>query len=270
MTTIAVLGVGEAGGLIAADLIAKGVIVNGYDPKPVLMPDGVIHCQTPQEAVARADAVIAVTPGSDADTAMRQCIDDLAPHAFYADFSTNAPSVKRELAGLAEAHGIPFVDVALMTLVPGHGLYTPVMVAGTAAESFKEVFSALGMPVETVAGEAGEAAARKLLRSVMMKGLAAVVIESMRAGEAAGCADWLWQNLSQQIASATEETVGRLVAGTATHAVRRLHEMECSQAMLESLGVDPLMTRSTVESLRRVPHVGVPAIPGSDCEKTTI
>lgn len=262
MIKLAIFGLGEAGTLISKDLVAAGVAVTGFDPAPVETPAGVVRVKTPREAVDDADIVIAVTPGGDALGAIEQALDSIPESALYGDFSTNSAVAKKQLAVKAASRNLVFADVALMTVVPGKGLRTPVMVSGTGAERFSAIFSELGMPVEVVDGEAGDAATRKLLRSVMMKGLAAVIIESMRAGEAAGCAEWLWSNLSGELASADEKLIARLVTGTGPHAVRRLHEMECTEQLLRDLGVEPVMTCSTVESLRRVPEQGIPTIPG--------
>jgi 3-hydroxyisobutyrate dehydrogenase-like beta-hydroxyacid dehydrogenase len=117
------------------------------------------------------------------------------------------------------------------------------------------------MPVTRISSQAGDAATRKLLRSIMMKGLAGTVIEAMRGAERAGCADWLWENLAAEITRADARLLSRLVRGTGRHAARRLHEMEAAAALLADLGVDPVMTRATVENLRRVPEEGLPPIP---------
>ena len=120
------------------------------------------------------------------------------------------------------------------------------------------------MPVDSLGGRAGEAATRKLLRSVFMKGLAGVMIEALQAADRAGLSEWLWDNLTTEIAEADASLVYRLVSGTAPHARRRLHEMEASVQLLEELGVDVVMTRGTVENLRRVMKHGLPPIPEQD------
>ena len=94
-----------------------------------------------------------------------------------------------------------------------------------------------------------------------MKGLAAVVIEAMTAAEAAGQRDWLWGNLVDEITAAGEPMLSRMVRGTGPHAVRRLHEMEASAALITGLGVDPIMTDATVASLHRVIRDGLPDVP---------
>lgn len=260
---IVLFGLGEAGSLIAADLVQAGISVVAYDPKQVATPTGVIRVHNPSEAVVDAEVIVALTAGNDAHGALNQAIDDIPTSALYADFSTNSASAKLAMAEQAARYGFDFVDVALMTVVPGKGLLTPVTIAGSGALRFAQCFSPLGMAITRLEGKAGDAATRKLLRSVMMKGLAAVMIESMRAAEVAGCSDWLWDNLCSEISNADQQLITRLVAGTQPHAQRRLHEMECSAQLLKDLGVDPNMTAATVESLRSVIDTGIPTIPQS-------
>jgi 3-hydroxyisobutyrate dehydrogenase-like beta-hydroxyacid dehydrogenase len=85
-----------------------------------------------------------------------------------------------------------------------------------------------------------------------MKGLAAALIEALRAAEAAGLGDETWDNLVAQLTAIDEPMVRRLVTGTATHAHRRLHEMQAAVELLTELAVDPVVTRATVSHLRRL------------------
>jgi 3-hydroxyisobutyrate dehydrogenase-like beta-hydroxyacid dehydrogenase len=258
---VAVFGLGEAGAEIAADLVAAGATVRGFDPAPVPTPAHVARCDDPREAVVDADVVLAVTAAHDADTALRQALDAIPRTALYADLSTSSAVQERHLAGIADARGLRFADVALMSTVPGTGIQTPQLASGSGAERYAELLGPLGAAVTVVGVEAGDAAARKLLRSVLMKGLAALVIESLRAGQAAGLGDWVWEHLVTEIGAADEDLVRRLVDGTEPHAVRRRHEMEAAASFLAELGVDPVMTRATVETLSRVPSEGVPDLP---------
>jgi 3-hydroxyisobutyrate dehydrogenase-like beta-hydroxyacid dehydrogenase len=258
---IGVFGMGEAGSLIAADLAVAGQLLTGYDPADVATPAGVTRVAEPAAAVSDAQVVIALTAGVDAMQALTQALEQIPAPALYADFSTNTARVKQDLARLAAGRGFDFVDIALMGTVPGKGLCTPALASGNGAERFVEIFATLGMPVIAVSDHPGDAATRKLLRSVVMKGLAGVVIEAMRGAEQAGCAAWLWSNIADEITRANAALLSRLVRGTQIHAVRRLHEMEASLALLEELAVEPLMTRGTVENLKKVPDEGIPDIP---------
>lgn len=261
LNNVALFGLGEAGTLIAMDLQKVGISVTAYDPKDVPTPAGVSRVHKPHEAVASADVIIGLTAGDDALKAIEQAIETIPATALYADFSTNSATAKLAMADIAKNHGFDFVDVALMTVVPGRGLRTPVTVSGSGAKRFEQLFAPLEMPITRLEGNAGEAATRKLLRSVMMKGLAAVIIESMRAGEAANCSEWLWQNLIDEITRADKLLINRLVTGTQPHAHRRLHEMMCSAELLEDLGIEPTMTLATVDSLKSVIDLGIPKIP---------
>lgn len=253
LTRVCVLGLGEAGAAIAADLAAlPQAEVHAYDPGEVATPAGVIRHDDPGAAAAGADLVLAVTHAAHAAAALDQVLHALPAGAIYADLSTSSPALKRQLAGIAAAAGVGFVDVALMSPVPGTGLRTPALVSGAAADGFVALVAPLGMPLETAGDEAGQAAARKLLRSVVMKGLAALLLESLRAAEAAGLAAETWDNLVSQLSSIDEALVRRLVSGTGAHALRRLHEMEATVELLTELGVEPTMTRATATSLRRL------------------
>ena len=176
---VGVFGLGEAGGLIAGDLAAAGATVIGYDPRPTATPTGVRRVDNPSDAVRGVEFVCALTAAADAVGAITQALDDIPATAIYADFATSAAGLKRDLAAIAGSRGIGFVDVALMSTVPGNGLRTPALASGSAAKLFVEVVAPLGMPVEDAGPEAGAAATRKLLRSVVMKGLAGLIIESM-------------------------------------------------------------------------------------------
>ncbi len=256
-----VFGLGEAGTLIAADLVAAGQHVRAFDPADVTTPAGVERFDDPSLAVAQADIVLALTASTDAPTAMSQALDEIPGSAIYADMSTSSAVVKRRLAELAASRGLGFADVALMSIVVGNGLRTPALASGSGATALEAVLAPLGMPIEAVGEQAGDAATRKLLRSVVIKGVAALLIEAMHAAGAAGFADETWQNLVEQFTAADGMFLRRMVEGTGPHAVRRLHEMEAAAELLADLGVDPVMTRSTVESLRRVPVEGLPRLP---------
>jgi 3-hydroxyisobutyrate dehydrogenase-like beta-hydroxyacid dehydrogenase len=252
MRRVCVFGLGEAGSLIAGDLAAAGVEVRGYDPAEVGTPDGVARSADPGAAVRGAEVVLAVTAAADAPAALAQALRDVPAGAVYADLSTASAGLKRQLAATAATAGLSFADVALMAPVPGNGLRTRALASGPAAAAFVAALAPLGMPVEDAGAEAGLAATRKLLRSVVMKGLAALIIESLEAAEAAGLAAETWDTVVAQLTAADEALVRRLVAGTGRHAVRRTHEMEATVELLTELGVEPTMTRATAIHLRRI------------------
>lgn len=247
-------GLGEAGSLLAADLVQAGAVVTAYDPAEVATPVGVTRRVHPALAVRpfdrSVDLVMAATGGGEARLALLQAIDAIDADAVYADVSTAAPGQKLTLADEAIRRDVHFVDVAIMGMVPGAGLATPALAAGPGATRFAELVNPLGASVEAITGPPGTATAKKLLRSVLMKGVAAVLVEAVRAGAAADDLEWLWGNLSDEIERADQGWMRRLVEGSSRHAGRRLGEMESAVALLEALEVSPTMTRATVATIR--------------------
>ncbi|HEX6420331.1 MAG TPA: NAD(P)-binding domain-containing protein, partial [Acidimicrobiales bacterium] len=141
-----VFGMGEAGSLIAADLAVAGVDVHGYDPAGVPTPAGVTRHDDPRTAARGADLVLGVTAAADAGTALDQALGDIPTGAVYADLATAAAGLKERLAGRAAGAGLRFVDVALMSTVPGTGLRTPALASGPGARAFVAALAPLGMP----------------------------------------------------------------------------------------------------------------------------
>jgi len=246
--TIAVLGLGEAGSLIARDLLAAGAAVRGYDPA-IPDPEGVggtagfTATGSEAEASSGADLVLSVNSAKAAIGAFEAAIagGGVGPRAIWADLNTASPAVKQQLAELGRQHGIPVTDIAMMAPVPGAGLTVPMLASGEAAGRTAAQLTALGARVEVLDGPAGLAATRKLLRSVFYKGMAASIVEALEAARAAGLEDWLHEHIADELAKAGTSTVDRIVAGTRRHAVRRGAEMAAAAEMLADLGVPPLM-----------------------------
>ena len=243
---IALLGLGEAGGSFARDLRAAGADVRGYDPLPETGPDAA----TAAEAADGADLVLSANSAADAMDAARSVLEVLAPGRVFADVNTAAPALKRELAGVVAPTGAAFADVALMSPVPGNGIRTPALASGPGAERFAALVERFGMPVQLVGREPGAAAQRKLLRSVMWKGLAAVIIEATAAGEALGEPEWMRSEILSVLREADEALVERMLTGSRTHARRRVHEMEAVGELLRSVGVQPWMSDGSAAWLR--------------------
>ena len=243
---VTLLGLGEAGARIAADLLELGVEVHGYDPAGVSVPDGVVRASDPVEAVSESAVVLALTTAASALAAAESALPGLAGDGLYADLNTTSPALKRDIAARVSETGGRFADVALLGPVPQLGLRTPAIASGSGARRFAATFQPLGMPVEVVSDEPGDAAARKLLRSVFMKGLAASALESLQAAAAAGQTEWLERELAGVIG---EPLLTRLVDGSLEHAARRVDELEAARDLLVELGVEPRIAAASASVL---------------------
>ena len=233
---VAVLGLGEAGGTIAAGLAAEGCGVRGWDPDESRGAVGVERTATPAQAVAGAELVLSLATAAHALDAATSVAPTLAPAQLYADLNTTSPAVKREVAAALAASGTAFADVALLGGVPATGVGTPALASGDGAERFAALMRPLGMPVEVVGLEPGEAAGLKLLRCFFINGSAAWALVRVAAGRRRGADEWLRGEIAGVIG---ERLLERVLSGSVTHAERRQDEMDAAAAYLRELGVEP-------------------------------
>lgn len=249
MTTVAVLGLGEAGGTISRDLVAAGARVRGYDPAVRPSAD-LTACSSEADAARGAAVVLSVNSANAAEDALRGGIRAVGDGAVWADLNTAAPALKRRLGDIAADAGVAFADVSLMAPVPGRGLRTPMLVSGSAARRYAELLEPLGAKIETLDAPPGAAATRKLLRSVFFKGMAASVIEALYAARAAGLEDWLRAHIAEELTAADAPFALRLEEGSHRHAERRTEEMRAASELLTELGVPPRISEASRDWLR--------------------
>ncbi|MDA2892553.1 NAD(P)-binding domain-containing protein [Mycolicibacterium sp. BiH015] len=248
----AVIGLGEAGAKYAAALTDSGHTVAGFDPGPTETPPGVSRTATAAEAANGADVILVLTAAKASRPVADSVIASLKPGCCYADFTSSSPSAMREVGELTERAGAKFCDVAILGPVSWHGAKTPLMLAGSGSSLIAELAQEWGAPNEIVDGAPGSAMAHKLLRSVLMKGLAGVVTEAVTAGAAAGYEQWIRDQIAAQLAGDGHAVVDRLLTGTRTHAERRSHEMHDTAQYLADLGVPSEITEATATALKRI------------------
>ena len=255
MTACTVIGLGEAGATYASALVAAGHSVTGFDPVAPSTPHGVVRAATAAEACLGAEIVLVLTGAAAARNVAQECLPVLPAGSCYADFTSSSPHVMRELGQLpSEAD---FADVAILGPVPTQGAKTPLMVSGPGSRAIANLLAPLGADVEIADGEPGAAMAHKLLRSVLMKGLASVVVEAVTAGRAAGLEDWIRAQIARQLAGDGQAVIDRFLTGTARHALRRSKEMQDTAGYLSELGVPAEMTAASASALTRIAEESV-------------
>lgn len=249
---VALYGLGEAGSALAEDLVRAGVRVTAWDPQPKSLPEGVTFAALPQGAAEGADMVFVLTSPAASLQVAETLRTSLRPGPLYADCNTTSPAVKRRAASLLEPSGALFADVALMAPVPGRDLRTPALVSGPGAELLAARLRPLGMPVDVLGPDVGLASGRKLVRSVFPKGMAAAVLEALRAARALGCEDELYADMARTLREADEAFLQRLVEATSRHARRRTDEMQATCELLEELSVPSRVARASLAWLREL------------------
>ena len=249
---VAVLGLGEAGSIYAADLSARGAVVIGTDLRASAVVDGVGFAADIPHTVRGADVVLSLVGAGSAAAVLDEALPAMDAAGIYVDMNTSGPDDKRRLAAVAAARRIPFVDVAILAPVPRARIDTPLLLSGPGVARLRPILDELGVPASDAGAEAGASARLKLLRSVFMKGLAAVVVESVTAAQIFGAEDWLIDQIASDLGASGRDVVHHLLEGTAKHAVRREVEMIEVREFLDSLDAPHPMTDGTIEWLKAI------------------
>ncbi|WP_309068119.1 DUF1932 domain-containing protein [Microbacterium sp.] len=252
MTRIAVMGLGEAGSLYAQGLAALGAEVRGFDPHVDARASGIAQRPRLEECLEGAELVLSLVGARASVDAARDAVARMAPGTLLADLNTSAPETKLEVARIARASGMGVADVAVLAPVPRAGHRTPLLASGDSAHDFAARMRPFGVPVDVVPGGIGDAARRKLLRAVYMKGVAAVVVEALEAARPHGAEEWLRAQIADELGPDGPAVLERMLAGTYRHAERREHEMRDAVELLERSGSPAGMTRATRASLQRI------------------
>ncbi len=256
---VALIGFGEAGQAFARpDIVAFDIKAEAPETRLIKIAEferaDVRWSATPAGALAHADKVFSLVTADQALVAAQRCAPLLRARALWFDMNSVAPGTKRDAAGVIEAADGRYVDVAVMAPVLPARLTVPLLVAGPHADAAAEALRAYGFTKVSVAGpNIGDASAIKMIRSVMVKGLEALTAECVLAAERAGVRDAVLASLDaswkeQGWGERVDYNLDRMLA----HGVRRAAEMEEVAKTLSDLGVDPAMTRGTIQRQREM------------------
>ena len=252
---VALIGFGEAGETFARSEGWRGV-ARSWDILPerraAMDACGVGTGEDVAAALAGRAFVLSLVTADAALEAARAYAPLLPDGALWCDMNSVAPGTKREAAAAIEAAGGRYVDVAVMAPVD-KGMAVPLLVSGPHARAAEPLLAALGFTnVRVVGDEVGRASAIKMIRSVMVKGLEALSWECAAAADAAGVFDEVMASLDASEKPFTwAERIAYNRERMETHGLRRAAEMEESARTLQGLGVEPVMTRGTVELQRK-------------------
>ena len=264
---VSFIGFGEAGRAIAAGLRESGIEqVAAWD---ILFPEekgarlkaagetmGVRLAASAADAVKDADMVISAVTAASSLEAARSVVSHLKGNPWYLDINSVSPGRKQETAALLNGHA-RYVDVAV--IAPIHPLRhkTPLLIAGPHAEAVTPLLAELDMQLKLVGAETGQAAAIKMIRSVMIKGIEALTLECFLAATRAGVLEEVTVSLKNNYPTLDWVKIADYnIERMASHGERRAAEMEESAATLRELGVDPAMTEGTVKRQREMGAIG--------------
>jgi 3-hydroxyisobutyrate dehydrogenase-like beta-hydroxyacid dehydrogenase len=256
---VCLIGFGEVGQILADDLIAVGVghltafdilfSTKGSIPsKAIAERTGVRAAPNAPEAALGCDLILsAVTAASDLDAAL-SVVRGLSAGAFYVDLNSVSPRAKRQACAVIEAAGGRYVEAAVMSPFPPKRIGSPMLLGGPHAQEFRERSLRLGFKGEVFSDEIGPASATKMCRSVLIKGLEALLTESMLAARLYGVEDTVLTSLSDLLPVGDWEKLARyMISRSLEHGTRRAEEMREVAQTVRDAGVQPLMSSATAK-----------------------
>lgn len=255
---IALVGFGEAGSILGADLAAAGrevvtydILLDAPDTRAVMLERarqaGVRAAASLEAAVTGADLVISAVTAASSPQVAAGAGSVLRAGQIFLDINSCSPDTKRANAAAVSASGADYVEAAVMAPVPPQRLQVPMLLGGRRAQEWVPALQALGLNVSFIATEIGVASAVKMCRSVVIKGLEALALESMLAARRFGAEREVLASLQGTFPHMgwQEKLPDYLISRVAEHGRRRAAEMREVAHTLESVGVEPTMASAT-------------------------
>jgi 3-hydroxyisobutyrate dehydrogenase-like beta-hydroxyacid dehydrogenase len=273
---IAFVGFGEVASAFCGALAFRGARISAYD---ILFEQagGLERLKTRAgpisvdfkalaEALSGADYVFSTVTTSVASRAAQLCAPHLRGGQRYLDLNATDAGVKLEISRIVSDAGAAFVEGALLGAVGVTGPRTEILLGGTHARRAEdELKGQLGLNARFYSEEIGKASTFKMLRSIFSKGMEALLIEFLVAGERAGMRDDLWSEVSGLFANQSFDKVA--LNWVRTHGGahgRRYHEVRQVAEVLRGLGIEPTITSATERFFERSGRLGITAAEKAD------
>jgi 3-hydroxyisobutyrate dehydrogenase-like beta-hydroxyacid dehydrogenase len=254
---ICLLGFGEVGQTLATDLQSAGVTaLFVYDvlfkdsdsaPSCAATDAGVRICKSVKEAVANVDLVVCAVTAAQDLAAARSVIGALPSSSYFLDVNSVSPGVKREAASIIEAAGGRYVEAAIMSPIAPKRIASPMLLGGRHAAEFLPLAHKLGFAgTEVFSHQVGMASAAKMCRSVMIKGMEALLAESLLAARHYGVESTVLDSLQNLFPGESWRVLARyMISRSLIHGRRRAEEMrEVAQTIAEA-GLEPHMSAAS-------------------------
>jgi hypothetical protein len=204
-------------------------------------------CESNTELAAGCDLLLSTVTASSALEAAEQNAPHLAERHIYADLNSVSPALKQSIAQLVEARGARFVEVAIMSPVPPRLHRAPMFLGGASAQLFVDLLAPFGMNLEIISDQIGAASATKMCRSIIVKGLEALLLECVLGAAPYGAAERVFATLEETMPGLNwQKLAGYMISRAVEHGERRAREMEEVAVTLRAIGVDPIMAEATV------------------------
>jgi len=280
--SVGFIGFGEAGSTIAGGLRTAGIDrlfafdikTNTPDSGPTIArrasDSGTTLVESASGLARSSDILFSTVTSSSALAAATAIAGFLDPRHLYADLNSVSPAVKISIDRVIGATGAGFVEAAVMAPVLPYGHTVPMLLGGPGAAAFADVMTPFGMRLEVLAGAAvGSAAAVKMCRSIVVKGLEALLFECVMGASRFGADDLVWASLNESFPGIDWKALADFTSGrVVVHGERRAREMEEVADTLRAVGVDPIMAEATARRQDWSAKIGLRSRFGPDGPKS--
>jgi 3-hydroxyisobutyrate dehydrogenase-like beta-hydroxyacid dehydrogenase len=244
---IGLVGYGEVGRIFCAGLREHASGVSAWDIKfaPPGSPhaEGGVHaCSSMQELCEASDLVISAVTASNTLAVAEEAARFLQRGTVFLDLNSASPGTKQQAAAVVDACGAHYVEAGVMTSVPPYGIRVPMVLGGARAAELADQLVEWGMDAKAVSEKLGVASAIKMCRSVMIKGLEALVIESYTTARAYGVENHVLPTLQETFPGIDWTKQGAyFFSRVAQHGKRRAEEMREAANTVREAGFEPFM-----------------------------
>jgi 3-hydroxyisobutyrate dehydrogenase len=267
---IGFIGFGEAGYAIAEGLRGEGLShLFAYDvgaDSPEIgerirnhaKKAGVALVDSPEELASKSDVIFSAVVASVAFQVAEDVASYLSPRHIYVDLNSTSPAIKQQVGEVVTRAGAGFVEAAVMSAVTKHGHRVPMLLGGEAAPRLVDQMGRYGMRLEVLAESVGSASAVKMFRSIIIKGLEALIQECLLAAGSYGVEERVFDSLGETFPGLDwNKLADYLMSRSAMHGERRGHEMEEVARTLETMGVEPVMAEAAARRLLWCADLGI-------------
>jgi 3-hydroxyisobutyrate dehydrogenase len=255
---IALIGYGEVGRILGEDLRAAGQTVTAFDLKldaaegagmrAHARAQGVTLAGSHAEAVRSAELVISAVTASQTIAAAESCAAALPAGSFFLDFNSASPGAKLAAAELVARGAGRYVEGAVMTAVPPHRIKVPLLLGGPQAAALLPRLQDLGFAARLASTRLGVASATKMCRSVIIKGLEAMLVESLTAARHHGVEDAVLASLRETFPGIDwEKQAAYFFQRVIEHGRRRGEELSEAAVTVQEAGLSPWSAAGTAE-----------------------
>jgi 3-hydroxyisobutyrate dehydrogenase-like beta-hydroxyacid dehydrogenase len=255
---VGLVGYGEVGRILAEDLRKQQVKVTAYDLKlggeqaDALREHASHHSValvlSHAELAAQADFIVSAVTASQDVSVAKACAPTIKQGAWFLDFNSASPGAKQRAAALIDGNGGRYVEGAVMTSIPPYRIKVPLLLGGGGAKALAPLLVELGFDAKVASDQLGVASAVKMCRSVMIKGLEAMVIESFTTARAYGVEDAVLASLAETFPGINWEKQGAyFFQRVIEHGRRRSEEVREVAETVREIGLTPWTSQGTAE-----------------------